>query len=174
MSKVPTSVRVARWAAIAAAITACGSLFNTMWSSRPWWAGETAPKVEAHAPAPVRHVSTTVEEPITFHVGNRVTTPPTSGIMSMMVAENVTATTTAAAAPALNGAPEVLPGESLDSYKVRTDFDPQLGKFMSGTRHLIEKIALGGAGTIIFIYITIEFLFHRKKKLKQPYPIDNG
>lgn len=33
----PISVRVARWTAIAAAITAFGSVFNTMWSERPWW-----------------------------------------------------------------------------------------------------------------------------------------
>lgn len=33
----PTSVRVARWAAFAAAITAFGSIFNTIWSETPWW-----------------------------------------------------------------------------------------------------------------------------------------
>ena len=33
----PTSVRVARWAAFAAAITAFGSIFNTIWSEAPWW-----------------------------------------------------------------------------------------------------------------------------------------
>jgi hypothetical protein len=36
----PTSVRVARWAAVAAAITALGSVFDTMWSQKPWWADE--------------------------------------------------------------------------------------------------------------------------------------
>jgi hypothetical protein len=34
---IPTSVRVARWAAIAAAITAIGSVFNTVWVEKPWW-----------------------------------------------------------------------------------------------------------------------------------------
>ena len=41
----PVSVRCARWAAIAAAITAFGSIFNTMWSERPWWREEPAKMV---------------------------------------------------------------------------------------------------------------------------------
>ena len=36
-NKTPTSVRVARWSALAAAITALGSIVNTMWTERPWW-----------------------------------------------------------------------------------------------------------------------------------------
>lgn len=34
---IPTPVRVARWAALAAATTALGSFVNTMWTSTPWW-----------------------------------------------------------------------------------------------------------------------------------------
>ena len=38
MSKsTPTPVRVARWSALAAAITALGSIINTVWTSEPWW-----------------------------------------------------------------------------------------------------------------------------------------
>lgn len=36
----PTSVRVARWAAIAALITALGSVFDTVWTNKPWWADQ--------------------------------------------------------------------------------------------------------------------------------------
>jgi hypothetical protein len=35
--QTPTAVRVARWTTIAAAVTALGSFFNTMWTERPWW-----------------------------------------------------------------------------------------------------------------------------------------
>jgi hypothetical protein len=67
--KTPTSVRVARWAAIAALITACGSLFTTMWSSRPWWAETPTPQQVTHVAAPI-HVKEVVSEPIYFHVGS--------------------------------------------------------------------------------------------------------
>jgi hypothetical protein len=39
--ETPISVRVARWAALAAAITAFGSIVTTVWSDRPWWVEPT-------------------------------------------------------------------------------------------------------------------------------------
>lgn len=35
--ETPTSVRVARWSAGAALITGTVSMFNTVWTERPWW-----------------------------------------------------------------------------------------------------------------------------------------
>ncbi len=45
----PTAVRVARWTACAALISALGSVFSTMWQEKPWW--KDPPPVEVHAPA---------------------------------------------------------------------------------------------------------------------------
>ena len=43
----PTPVRVARWSALVAAVTAVGSFLNTMWTTAPWWVQQA--KDTAHA-----------------------------------------------------------------------------------------------------------------------------
>lgn len=48
-SSTPTTVRVARWAAIAALITAAGSMFNTVWTEKPWWKEEAPTPIAAEA-----------------------------------------------------------------------------------------------------------------------------
>jgi hypothetical protein len=52
-SSTPVAVRVARWTALAAAITALGSIGNTMWTERPWWKDPPAATATAeYVPAP--------------------------------------------------------------------------------------------------------------------------
>lgn len=41
--QTPTAVRVARWTAIAAGVTALGSTVNTMWEKKPWFLGGDEP-----------------------------------------------------------------------------------------------------------------------------------
>lgn len=57
---VPVSIRVARWAAVAAVITAVGSVFDTMWSTRPWWVDSQPTPMVSVESAPVEkpvHIS---------------------------------------------------------------------------------------------------------------------
>jgi hypothetical protein len=35
--KTPVTISVAKWTTIAAAVTAFGSMFQTMWTDKPWW-----------------------------------------------------------------------------------------------------------------------------------------
>ena len=59
MSKTPPSVRVARWAAVAAAITGLFTVGNTFIEKRPWFLGgeEEKPKVVESTPVPVKKVA---------------------------------------------------------------------------------------------------------------------
>ena len=49
----PIAVRVARWSALAAAITALGSVGDTMWTERPWWKDPVPTEIHAPAVVPV-------------------------------------------------------------------------------------------------------------------------
>ena len=56
MASIPTSVRVARWAAIAAIITAFGSIFNTIWSNTPWWEKDEPAAIVAPVETPIKSI----------------------------------------------------------------------------------------------------------------------
>lgn len=43
----PTPVRVARWSALVAGVTALGSFLNTMWTTAPWWVQQSKATAEA-------------------------------------------------------------------------------------------------------------------------------
>lgn len=52
MSKTPVGISIAKWTAVAAGITALGSVFQTVWTERPWWLAkdEPAPVVASAQP----------------------------------------------------------------------------------------------------------------------------
>lgn len=58
----PTPVRVARWSALVAAVTAVGSFLNTMWTTAPWWVQQS--KATAEVAMSAKSVSESVEEPV--------------------------------------------------------------------------------------------------------------
>ena len=67
-STTPVSVKVARWSALAAALTVVGSIFNTMWTDRPWWAQpEPAPVIQAASPISAKPVQLSVPMSITVN-----------------------------------------------------------------------------------------------------------
>ena len=50
----PVAVTVARWSALAAGVTALGSILNTMWTEAPWWvqradAAKVSPEIKMMA-----------------------------------------------------------------------------------------------------------------------------
>lgn len=62
MSKTPIAISVAKWTAIAAGVTAFGSMFQTMWTDRPWWMeAESAKPVPMLREMAVRKPASVVE-----------------------------------------------------------------------------------------------------------------
>ena len=95
MSKTPPSVRVARWAAVAAAITGLFTVGNTFIEKRPWFLGgdEEKPTVVVPAPVPIKKVAH-YEEPAAIHFSipstngeMKSTTVSEASVMSAMSSE---------------------------------------------------------------------------------------
>jgi hypothetical protein len=156
MSKkeTPTAVRVARWTAAAAAITALGTIGNTFIEKRPWFLGgeEEKPAIVSTVKAPAPVVEHHESPVIHFEVASR-----TSGVKKSVVADS--APTTVAMTP---------PPTSMVTMSAASD----LGWYRNTLNYIIYKPVTSsliiGSFILILVYFVVEYT-HRKKKNNLPF-----
>lgn len=154
-SKTPTAVRVARWTAIAAAVTALGSTINTMWEKKPWFLGgdETpAPIVApASAPAPTKlYIAPAPHNKPVYH---------TKPAIEHMVSEAGSGVANVASVPAADNPPVMMTTTAMEIKPTLYD------RFMNFVkRNPIAFWLIFISAMVMGVYPLIEYFNHRHVK----------
>lgn len=148
-NETPVSVRVARWAAIGAIASVCGSIFTTMWQDRPWWKQEAPEAIVSPINVSSAPITTNTDEFV-----HHITGAPNASFAAS--AEPQTSVETESAMESAE------PQGSVTMSFEPTWYDGILNKMEDEPIKFWGTIAAGIVGAVSML---VEYLFRKKKKL---------